>query len=240
MCNLFPGAGAPLIFSNNHTVTEQEVRYTASGFETPRSAGRFCALPNSAGAFVRKRTTGGTVDRRQRRSRKAIYDAFEALMSTEHYSQVTVAQIIERADVGRSTFYAHFETKDDLLRSMCAEMFDHIFEGVNAYCVTHQELQTADLQGKLAHLLYHLRDTHSGVCGKLVAEGEPIFTECFQDRLRSLIDAEVGEKPLVDAPSDLVSSMLVSAFCQAVAWWLARGAREKPEQLAAWFVALVG
>lgn len=178
------------------------------------------------------------MDRRQRKTRKAIYDAFEELMSEEHYREVTVAQIIERADIGRSTFYAHFETKDDLLSSMCTEMFDHIFEGVNAYCVTHQELQTADLAGKLAHLLYHLRDTHSGVCGKLIREGEPYFTAYFQDQLRVLIDAEAGPAA-GDMPPDLRSAMLVSAFSQVVSWWVAEGAREQPERLARWFVTMV-
>lgn len=177
------------------------------------------------------------MDRRQRRSRRAIYEAFESLMAEQHYSQVTVAQIIERADIGRSTFYAHFETKDDLLKSMCTEMFDHIFEGVNAYCVTHQELQTADLAGKLAHLLYHLRDSHSGVCGKLISEGEPYFTGYFQSQLRTLIDAEV-EPDAGDVPADLRAAMLVSAFCSAIAWWLATGATEQPERIARWFIAL--
>ena len=45
------------------------------------------------------------MDRRQRKTRKAIFDAFEGLMAEEHYSQVTVSQIIGRADIGRSTFY---------------------------------------------------------------------------------------------------------------------------------------
>lgn len=177
------------------------------------------------------------MDRRQRKSRRAIYDAFESLMAERHYSQVTVAQIIERADIGRSTFYAHFETKDDLLNNMCAEMFDHIFEGVNDYCLTHQELQAADLQGKLAHLLYHLRDSHSGVCGKLISEGEPIFTGYFQRQLGVLIES--GANTSSDVPSDLMNGMLVSAFNQAVAWWLAGGATEKPERVAAWFADLI-
>ena len=82
------------------------------------------------------------MDRRQRKTRQAIYDAFEALMASAHYRDITVAQIIERADIGRSTFYAHFETKDDLLEQMCVEMFDHIFEGVNEHCVTLQTCAT--------------------------------------------------------------------------------------------------
>ena len=63
------------------------------------------------------------MDRRQRKTRQAIYAAFEELMAEQHYSEVTVAQVIKRADIGRSTFYAHFETKDELLNQMCVEMF---------------------------------------------------------------------------------------------------------------------
>ena len=140
------------------------------------------------------------LDRRQRKTRKAIYDAFEALMRDAHYGTVTVAQIIERADVGRSTFYSHFETKDDLLDQMCRDMFDHIFEGVNEYCVTHPTLVTESIEGKLAHLLYHLRDTHSGVCGKLIREGEPHFTAYFESQLDVLF-GKVGQGSLGVADS---------------------------------------
>lgn len=102
-------------------------------------------------------------------------------MAEQHYSEVTVAQIIARADIGRSTFYAHFETKDELLNQMCMEMFTHIFEGMDEHCITHATLETKDLTGMLAHLLYHLRDTHHGICGKLLSEGEPPFHCLFQN-----------------------------------------------------------
>ncbi len=159
-------------------------------------------------------------DRRRRKTRKAIFDAFESLMATQHYSKITVAHIIERADVGRSTFYAHFETKDELLEAMCTEMFDHIFAGVNAHCVTHATLRTTDLQGLLAHLLYHLRDTHSGVCGRLLRDGEPHFTAAFRARLTDLFERNMPPAP-GQVPHDLLTGMVVSSFCQAVSWWFA-------------------
>lgn len=192
------------------------------------------------------------LDRRQRKTRKAIFNAFESLMIEEHYSAITVAHIIERADIGRSTFYSHFETKDELLIAMCTEMFDHIFAGVNSDCVTHATLKTPDLCGMLAHLLYHLRDTHHGVCGKLLKEGEPHFTASFRQRLADLIERNMPEVPK-EVPHDLEMAILVSSFCEAVTWWFspqeqpsgsdaaerqaARLTRDvSPEQLAAWFM----
>ncbi len=179
------------------------------------------------------------LDRRQRKTRKAIYDAFEALMAEEHYSCVTVAQIIGRADVGRSTFYAHFETKDELLDQMCREIFDHIFEGVNEQCVTHPGLVTQSLEGKLTHLLYHLRDTRGGVCGKLVREGEPHFTAYFEAQLDELFEKS-GAAAAQGVPAEFARVLLVSSFSRAVSWWFAAGAGKAPEQVAAWYIAQMG
>ena len=67
------------------------------------------------------------MDRRQRKTREAIFNAFIVLLSKKHYNAITVGEIIEEADIGRATFYAHFETKDFLLKDLCAELFEHVF-----------------------------------------------------------------------------------------------------------------
>ncbi len=54
------------------------------------------------------------MDRRRRKSREAIFAAFSELLSKKNFSQITVGEIIEQADIGRATFYSHFETKDYL------------------------------------------------------------------------------------------------------------------------------
>ena len=68
------------------------------------------------------------MDRRRQKTRKAVFAAFEELVSKKRYAQITVQDIIDRADIGRSTFYAHFETKDSVLDAICTDLFSHIFD----------------------------------------------------------------------------------------------------------------
>src|SRR5512139_4063861 len=56
-------------------------------------------------------------DRRSRRTRQALVEALLALLTAKNYDEISINDIVDRANVGRSTFYAHYQDKDDLLRN---------------------------------------------------------------------------------------------------------------------------
>ena len=61
-------------------------------------------------------------DRRVSRTRRALKEALTDLILEKGYEAVTVQEIIDRADVGRSTFYSHFLDKDDLLMAILPDL----------------------------------------------------------------------------------------------------------------------
>lgn len=68
-----------------------------------------------------------TSDRRARRSRKMLQEALLELIDKRPYAKISVSDITEQADLARVTFYAHFETKDDLLLSYFHEISEDLF-----------------------------------------------------------------------------------------------------------------
>ena len=69
-----------------------------------------------------------TQDRRITKTRKSIYAAFLQLLNQKNFETITVQEIIDLADVGRSTFYSHYESKELLLDELCRYLFHHLFE----------------------------------------------------------------------------------------------------------------
>lgn len=66
-------------------------------------------------------------DRRVQKTRKLLKDALVSLIIEKGFASVTIQEILDKANVGRSTFYMHFENKQELLHS-CFEAFHELFE----------------------------------------------------------------------------------------------------------------
>ena len=69
------------------------------------------------------------MDRRIAKPRKAIFQAFLSLLNEKGYDDMRVQDVIDKADVGRSTFYAHYASKEALLEELCHDLFHHLFTG---------------------------------------------------------------------------------------------------------------
>lgn len=183
------------------------------------------------------------MDRRQRKTREAIFDAFCSLMSSKHYSQITVGQIIEKANVGRATFYAHFETKDFLLKELCGELFCHIFDGIDGDNMDHKHIFECNAPSSVfLHLLMHVQNNDRNLLDLLASENNEIFIRYFKENLRNLIKNQLhifeGRIP-TDVPTDFRVNHICSTFVETVRWWTENGMKESPEKLSEYFLAVI-
>lgn len=162
------------------------------------------------------------MDRRQRKTREAIFRAFGELLSKKDVSQITVGEIIQLADVGRATFYAHFPTKDFLLKELCEELFCHVLDATQNVC-SHRHIFECETQGSVfLHLFRHMQKNDNHVLELLTCGSNDLFLRYFKDGLVALIqkqtDAFEISRP-VDVPQSFWVNHVASAFVQAVCWW---------------------
>ena len=185
------------------------------------------------------------MDRRQRKTREAIFNAFTELLSKKHYSQITVGEIIDKADIGRATFYAHFETKDFLLKELCEELFCHIFDATEECGEHHKHIFDCEAPSSvILHLLQHLQKNDNKILDLLGCENNELFLRYFKENLKYLINKHPhlfgGEKPN-ELPDDYWSNHISTTFVETVRWWLDNGMKENPQMLANYFyIAIYG
>ncbi|MBQ2961118.1 MAG: TetR/AcrR family transcriptional regulator C-terminal domain-containing protein [Oscillospiraceae bacterium] len=179
------------------------------------------------------------MDRRQKKTRDAIFAAFRKLLERKPYENITVQEIIDEADIGRSTFYAHFETKDELLRSMCTDIFHHVFnQALPKEAEEDYSSGIRNLELKLGHVLYHLDEHRSELRGILSGNSARLFMSYFRNYLADLFMRYTDDFS-ADVPKDYLLNHRVGSFAETVKWWIAEKKEYSPEELAAFYIKLI-
>lgn len=180
------------------------------------------------------------MDKRQQKTRKLIFEAFGTLLGKKSYDRITVQEIIDLANIGRSTFYAHFETKDELLNAMCNQIFGHIFSEVLSAEKNH-DFSNGDntVSAKLTHLLCHLKEQQSNIVNLLSGESGDLFMSYFKVYLERLFSQCEFSLDL-HIPQDFIINHYVSGFAEAVKWWVSENMNSEPEKIVEYFFALSG
>ena len=181
------------------------------------------------------------MDRRQQKTRTAIYRAFTTLLETRNISTITVQDIIDEADIGRSTFYAHFETKEELLKSLCRELFDHIIGSAMDKHDTHGLYTCTNApHSVILHILQHLQENDNSILTLLSCESSPIFMRYFKSGMEELVRTQMLSDTAItaDVPREFLINNIAGSFVEMVQWWLSGGCAQTPQELDDYFRAV--
>ena len=175
------------------------------------------------------------IDRRVARTRALLRQAHLSLIIEKGYEGATVEDICEAANVGRSTFYAHYANKEELHRDG--------LETLRRQLVEHQHMARAEsgADGRLAFSLPMFEHAHEhlelyrALAG---SRGGAVAIDSIRQMLSDLVRA--GLSPTAGWPGgaagrEFAVRSVVGAYLAVLTWWLDDGARAAPEEMDALF-----
>jgi AcrR family transcriptional regulator len=164
------------------------------------------------------------VDRRVRRTRELLRKALLEAILEKGYERITVQDIIDRADVGRSTFYAHFRDKEDLL-------FYGLEELQTAFDPAAQDPRRSPTLKVFEHF-HASREVWQAMVGRRGAEAfsrhlHHVLADLLRSHLRTRAPQGQTQVPL-EAVVEFATSTLIGLGAR---WWLEQDTRMSPREM---------
>lgn len=164
-----------------------------------------------------------------------LFDAFGALLLEKRYDSIVVREILDRANVGRSTFYAHFHDKDALLVSAIRDLLAAVSKAPPR--ARHSENVVRFSRPIFQHIAQHLRSGKGRMGLRTRATVHERLRQVLAERLAEDI-AAVGRRP-ESVPSELLVQHVTSTFVTVLNWWVEAGGKLSPSEVDDVFLALV-
>jgi AcrR family transcriptional regulator len=178
------------------------------------------------------------IDRRIGRTRATLQHALISLILEKGYEAITIQDICDAANVGRSTFYAHYTSKDDLKRSGLENLRGLLVDRQRDALARPGAMRDRSL-GFCLTMFEHARDHMDLYRALMGGRGGTVALGTIRQILSDLVRAELAatiDKNSADAiPREIVVQYVVGAYMAVLTWWLDGGAKLPPERIDAMF-----
>jgi AcrR family transcriptional regulator len=176
-------------------------------------------------------------DRRIQRTRQLLLDALSALILEKGYEAMTVQDVIDYANVGRSTFYTHFQDKEDLLLNGIESLWDDLEAHLKAAIPSEEMIWAVTLS-----MFQHAQDNRSLYKALVGKQGGTIALKHIQKQLYLLIYEHMqfaASQKKNEIPVEILANHIVSSFLALLTWWLDNNANYSAEQINGFYQQLL-
>lgn len=165
-------------------------------------------------------------DRRSQRTRQLISDAFVELLLEKGYETMSIRDVIERANVGRSTFYSHFKDKEELFVSQ----LDRLLETLSRH-LPQEHIEKNPYFPSLG-LFQHIQEQQKLFRALSWTSGVDILTKHLQKSMSEKIEERLrSNAQTYEIPVPVMANFLAGSFLTLVKWWLDNKMPYSPVQM---------
>ena len=172
------------------------------------------------------------MDKRELKTRQAVFDAISELLMEMDFESITVSDILKRSKISRSTFYAHFCKKEDVIHELCDELFHHVLSPDLKKENGHDFSSYSMFEYKhlLTHLLFHIQEEKRFVKGINSGSAKAMFYDVLREKLNPLMDACVRSKTFYRQGIDetLQRKLFVETFLVIMDDWIEHDCEQSP------------
>ncbi len=184
----------------------------------------------------------GKMARNDTRTYEAIHGALGNLIMEKGYEDISITEIIDRSKVARSTFYAHYKSKDDVLAGLCNHIFEHVFSSNLSKEEGHDfsSVPAFDYRHIVVHTFYHFKEDEELIGAIFKSSASHIFVEALKKEAYPLIEAIYRSSTfMAGAPEELAKSVLLGAFIDLLRSFTVESRIESAETMADYFFKIV-
>lgn len=178
------------------------------------------------------------IDRRVPRTRAMLQQGLCALLRKKRYEAITIGDICTAANVGRSTFYAHYKSKDNLKRSGLDSLHGVLAQRQKAARRDPGDVRDRSFDFSLSvfeHARDHLDHYRTLVGGRGGAVALAKLREMVTDLVRRELAVMITRRSTEDIPREAAVEYVVGAYMALLTWWLDNGAKVPPQRMDAMF-----
>lgn len=181
------------------------------------------------------------MNKKEEKTISLITKALETLLEKKSYTEITISDIIKESTVSRSTFYAHYKKKDDVLRNVCTSIFNNVFlQSPKLESKEQVAITLYDYRWMTTHIFFHFKEESKLIQAIFASGASHLFYSTLGKEVRNLMGVALPQIKIKhpNVPDGYLKTAMSGAFVDLLKDYVVNPHSESAEEMTTYFYSM--